>query len=483
MEYHTLNVEICVIGGGTSGLSVATAAAHMGVSVALVEAQKMGGVCLNYGCVPCKCLFTAAKLAQEIREASQFGIQVGPDVQINFSQVMSYVHSVVTALRSNGCSVPHLMQLGIKVIRGRAKFINSQTIIAGNTKITAQRFIIATGSKPVLPPIPGLKQVPFYTNETIFNLKEKPEHLLVIGGGPIGCGLAQAFLMLDTKVTVLEAFKMLPRDEKDVVEILRHYLVEKGLVIHEEVKIKCVRKIGNKIEVIFDHNGEEKNLLCSHLLVATGRSPNIDQLNLEAAGIVYTNKCIQVDKYLCTTNKNVYAIGDVIGGYQFTHVAQYQAGIVIRNVLFHMPSQVNYQMLSWVTYTDPELAHVGLNSEEAAKKYRCTRVLQWDFSQNDRALAEHKTLGKIKVVTTAHGKILGVTILGPSAGELLLPWINAIKDKKLIYTMANAMVPYPTLSEISRQVAEEFKISVENDKPYNKHSKHKVRSSKPVHMH
>lgn len=473
MEYHHVNVEICVIGGGTSGLSVATAAAHIGVTVALVEAQKMGGVCLNYGCVPCKCLFTAAKLAQDVREASQFGIQVGNDMRINFSQVMSYVHGVVAALRSNGYSVHHLMQLGIKVIRGRAKFIDPHTIVAGNNKIRAQRFIIATGSSVVLPSIPGLKQVPFYTNETIFNLKEKPKHLLVIGGGPIGCGLAQSFLMLDTKVTVLEAFKMLPRDEEDIVEILRHYLVDKGLVIHEQVEIKCVRKHEDEVEVVFKQNGEEKKLLCSHLLIATGRRANMDQLALDAAGITYSSKCIQVDKYLRTTNKNVYAIGDVAGSYQFTHVAQYQAGIVIRNVLFHLPSQVNYRMLSWVTYTDPELAHVGLSCEEAAKKYRAYKVLEWDFSHNDRALAENKTLGKIKVITTSHGKILGVTILGPSAGELLLPWINAIRDNKSIYSMANVMVPYPTLSEISKQVAEEFR----SHSHAHKHHKRKNRSA------
>jgi len=453
-----LHVDLCVIGAGSGGLSTAAVAVQMGASVALVEAGKMGGDCLNYGCVPSKSLLAAARRAQDMREAEQFGLSA-MEVSVDFSKVMAHVHGVIQTLSAND-SVERFTKLGVQVIQKPGTFKDSRTLLAGDTIIKARRFVIATGSSPAIPPIPGLEKVPFYTNETIFDVIKKPEHLIVIGGGPIGCELAQAFLLLGTRVTLLEAFNILPRDEEDLVGVLREELIKNGLTLHERVKITQVNQREGQIDIVFEKEGQQQIVTGSDLLVATGRQANIQGLNLEAAGVCYSKKGIDVNASLRTSNKYIYAIGDVVGPYQFTHMANYHAGIVIKNILFRWPAKVNYYAVPWVTYTGPELAHVGLSSREALKQFPDARVLTWDFTENDRAQAEHRTRGKIKVVTTAKGKILGVSLLGPHAGELLLPWILAVQDKKHIRTMTDVIVPYPTLSEISKRVAGEFYTSL-----------------------
>lgn len=447
-------VDICVIGAGSSGLSVAAGASQMGATVALVEAGKMGGDCLNYGCIPSKSLIAAAKAAQDFRTAEQFGIQ-STEPQVDFIKVMAHVHDVIKTISVND-SVERFTKLGVKVIQAEGKFIDDKTLAAGGETIKARRFVIATGSSPAIPPIPGLDQVSFYTNETIFDIQKKPEHLIVIGGGPIGCELAQAFLFLGSKVTVLEAFNILPRDEQDLVGMLRTHLLQQGLAIHEGLKITRVEQLENQIEIKFEKNGQEQTIHGSDLLVATGRRPNVQHLNLEAASVRYSSKGIEVNAKLKTSNKRIYAIGDVIGSYQFTHIANYHAGIVIRNILFRLPAKIDYHAIPWVTYTEPELAHVGQSVADALKENHNAKILMWDFKENDRAQTEHKTFGKIKVITNARGKILGATILGSHAGELILPWIMAIQENKSIKSMTNVIVPYPTLNEISKRVAGEF---------------------------
>lgn len=450
---ETLNVDLCVIGAGSGGLSVAAGASQMGAKVALIEAGKMGGDCLNYGCVPSKSLLAAAKTAQKCRDSAVFGVIVN-EPQIDFDKVMSYVHNVMKTISVND-SVERFTKLGVTVIQEKAEFIDKKTVKAGEKLIKARRFVIATGSSPSLPPIPGLDAVPFYTNETIFDIKQKPEHLIVIGGGPIGCELAQAFLMLGCKVTILEAFNILPRDEQDLVSILKTQLIQQKMEIKENVKIQKIIKTEKGIEITFEQNQKIETITGSNLLVATGRKPNLD-LNLPAAGIDFTPKGIKVDAKLRTSNKHVYAIGDVVGPYQFTHVANYHAGIAIKNILFRIPSKVNYSAVPWVTYTEPELAHVGLTSKEALEQNPNAKIFMSDYAENDRAQTENEIIGKIKVITDSKGYILGASILGAEAGELILPWIMAIQQKKSVRALTDVMVPYPTLNEISKKVAGEF---------------------------
>jgi pyruvate/2-oxoglutarate dehydrogenase complex dihydrolipoamide dehydrogenase (E3) component len=450
---NTLKPDICIIGGGSGGLSVAAGAVQMGASVVLIEKNKMGGDCLNDGCIPSKSLLAAAKAAQNFRISEKFGI-TAVEPRIHFQKVMQHVQSVIESLRSHD-SQERFEKLGVTVIKELGYFHDQRAVIAGKTQIKARRIVIATGSSPAIPPIPGLDKVPFYTNETIFNLKQKPDHLIVIGGGPIGCELGQAFSLLGIKVTILESKHILPHDDPDFVEILRTEL-KQTLSLHENINISECLKQNNQIEIRFTRNNQNISITGSDILIATGRNPELQHLNLEAAKIKFGPKGINVDASLRTTNKNVYAIGDIIGGYQFTHIANYHAGIVIRNILFRLPAKVDYRAIPWVTYTLPELAHVGLTNDEIKQQDPNAKEITLDFNQNDRAHTEHQTIGKIKITISRKAQILAVTILCPSAGELLLPWIYAIQHNKSIKSMTDVIVPYPTLSEISKSVAGEY---------------------------
>lgn len=446
--------DLAIIGAGSGGLSVAAAAAMLGVKVALVESDKMGGDCLNYGCVPSKSLLAAAKAANAGKIAQRFGMPVMlPDIKM--STIMQRVHKVIAAIAPHD-SVERFTKLGVKVFETSGKFIDHETLQAGDTIIRAKRFVIATGSSPAVPPIPSLHDVAYLTNETIFNLQESPSHLIVIGGGPIGCELAQAFLLLGVRVTMLEAFKILPRDEQDLVALLRDHLIDQGLTLHEGVKVVSVLNVKQHIEIVIEENGKQQTISGSHLLVAAGRRVNVEGLDLENAGVAYTPKGIEVDATLRTTNKRVYAIGDVAGGYQFTHIANYHAGIVIRNILFKLPAKVNYSAIPWVTYTDLELAHVGLSTEEAMREDPAAKVFSMDLAASDRAQAERELTGKIKIAVNKKGRVYGVSILAPHAGELLLPWIMIIREKKTLRSLTDCIVPYPTYSELSKRVAGEF---------------------------
>jgi len=446
-----VKADIAIIGAGAGGLSVAAGASQMGAKVVLIEHEKMGGDCLNYGCVPSKSLLAAAKTVQTLRDAERFGIH--PDMpDINIADVMAKVHDVIDTLSTHD-SVERFVALGVKVIQAKASFQGPSCLKAGNTLIKARRYVIATGSSPAIPPIPGLDTTPFYTNETIFDLTENPSHLVIIGGGPIGCELAQAFLMLGIKVTLLEGLHIMPRDEADLVDILRDTLIKQGLTLHEAIKVQEVKSTTHGIEVTIESDGKSCIIEGSHLLVATGRRPNLQGLNLEAANIDYTPKGIIVNPRLRTSNARVYAIGDVVGPYQFTHVAGYHAGIVLRQILFRIPAKINYSAVPWVTYTHPELAHVGLSSKDALVLDKQANVLTWDFTDNDRAQAERETIGKIKLITNRKGRVLGVSILGPHAGELITPWISMIREKRTVRAMTDVIIPYPTLSEINKQVA------------------------------
>lgn len=450
----TLQCDLAIIGAGSAGLSIAAVAAPLGLKVILIESNKMGGDCLNSGCVPSKSFIAAAKSAHHMVNAAKFGIEPHTP-QIDFNKVMNHVQDVINTIAPHD-SIERFTQLGAKVIQTHAQFIDEKTIQAGDHTIEAHQFVIATGSTAAIPPIPGLTEVPYLTNETIFNLREKPSHLIVIGGGPIGCELAQAFLYLGVKVTLLEAFTILPRDEPELVAIIRDTFKKEGLAIYEKVKVLSVHQNNSAIEINIENNGQKETITGSHLLVAAGRKANVDHLNLEKAKVAFTPKGIQVDKRLRTTNKSIFAIGDIAGPYQFTHMANYQAGIVIRNAIFKLPASVDYRAVPWVTYVYPELAHVGMTEADAINQHLNIRVLTLDLSRNDRAQTERETTGKIKIIVTQKGKILGASILGAHAGELILPWTLLIKHNKTLRDLTDTIIAYPTLSEISKQVASEF---------------------------
>ena len=455
---ETIKADICVIGAGSGGLSVAAGAQQMGADTVLLEKGKMGGDCLNYGCVPSKALLAAGHAAQRVRDAGRFGIDAGVP-KIDASRVFQHVHGAIAAIAPND-SVERFTGLGVQVIEAAGRFVDAGTVEAGGKTIKARRFVIATGSSPFVPPIPGLAYVPYYTNETVFYADALPGHLIVIGGGPIGIELAQAHRQLGAAVTVLEMFSVMPKDDPELVDVVRRKLDADGLMIREGVKISRVEKAGDGVAVILDIDGVEEKVSGSHLLVATGRRANVGDLNLEAAGVAYSAKGIDVDARLRTTNKKIFAIGDVAGGLQFTHVAGYHAGVVIKNALFRLPAKADHSCVPWVTYTAPELAQVGLTEAQAKEKHGTgIRILRWPYHENDRAQAEGETEGMIKVITTKKGVILGCGIAGPLAGELIQTWVLAMAQKIKIGGMATMIAPYPTFGEVSKRAAGSFYTS------------------------
>lgn len=448
---NPLSADLAIIGAGSGGLSVAAGAAQMGAKVVLVERDRMGGDCLNTGCVPSKALIAAGEAAHAVRHSGRFGVN-GHEPAIDFTKVHAHVHGVIAAISPHD-SVERFEGLGVEVIKDTARFTCPDRIFAGGREIIARRFVVATGSHAFVPPIAGIRDVPYLTNETVFELTEAPGHLIVIGAGPIGIELAQAHRRLGAKVTVLEALTMMPKDDPEAVAIVRAQIAAEGIALHEGVAVKRVVREGNSIAVAIEEAGRERTVAGTHLLIAAGRRPNTADLGLGQAGIEHDAKGIKVDQRLRTTNKRVFAIGDVAGGYQFTHMAGYHAGIVIRNALFNLPAKVDYRAVPWVTYADPELAHVGMTESAAQAKDPAAKVLKWPFAENDRAQAERATDGFIKAVIGKGGVIVGATIVGRHAGELILPWVLAVQKRLKVADMASIIAPYPTLSEVSRRVA------------------------------
>ena len=440
--------DLCVIGAGSGGLAVAAGAAQMGAEVVLVERGAMGGDCLNFGCVPSKSLLAAARIADLGRRGAELGVAYARP-QIDFAAVADSVQRVVAAIAPND-SVERFEGLGVRVLCAEARFTSPRTVRAGNVEIRPRRFVIATGSHPAIPPIRGLDDVPYLTNETIFANRRLPEHLIVIGGGPIGIEMAQAHCRLGARVTVFDVGPLLPRDDPELTSILGERLSADGIVCRPKVEIAGIERAERTLTV---HLATGERITGSHLLVAAGRRPSIETLDLAAAGIAATAEGISVDARLRTTNRRAFAIGDVAGGPQFTHVALYHAGVVIRNALFRIPAKVDYRALPWVTFTDPELAQVGLTEAAARAVEQAPRVLRWPFAENDRAQTERETRGLVKIVTSSNGRILGASILGAGAGDLILPWALAISQKLKISALANLIVPYPTRGEAGKRAA------------------------------
>ena len=450
---EVLTPDLCIIGAGSGGLSVAAGAVQMGASVVLIERAKMGGDCLNYGCVPSKALLAAGHAAQ--RDGAAFGITT-PEGQVDYQAVHDHVHDVIAGIAPHD-SVERFESLGVTVIQAEGRFVDSRTLEAGGTTIKARRFVVATGSGPMVPPIPGLDGVPYLTNETLFDLTERPDHLIVIGGGPIGCELAQAQRHLGADVTVLEMATIMPKDDPDLVDIVRQQLLSDGVTLKEGAQVTGVSGTGGAVTVTVKTEAGDEQITGTHLLVAAGRKPHIDALNLDAAGVAHSPKGIDVNAGLKTSNKRIYAIGDAAGGLQFTHVAGYHAGVIIKSALFRLPAKADHSAVPWVTYTDPELAQVGLTEAEARTKHGDdVRVLTWPYQENDRARAERQTSGLVKAIVTKKGKILGAGIAGPQAGELIQTWVLALSQDLKIGAIATMIAPYPTLGEVNKRAAGSF---------------------------
>ncbi len=451
-ENKELRPDICVIGAGPGGLSVAAAAAAFDVNAVLIEMGRMGGESLNRGSVPVQALIAAAERANAARTGTRFGIKTGR-FSVDFAAVNAHVRDVVGTLAPNAAR-ERLAGLGVHVIAGEACFTDPRTVAVGDVTIRARRFVIATGSSSVMPAIPGLLGAPYLTDETVFDLAEIPRHLIVIGAGPVGLELAQAFRRLGSEVTVLEAATPLAGADPEGAAVVLDALDREGIKLRTGVEITKIGRALSRIQVVLTAQDSVETIEGSHLLVTTGRRPNVEDLNLDAARIRTSPQGgVILDKYLRTTNKRVYAVGDVAGGPNATHVAHYHAGLVIRHLLFGAPVKMDHEIIPWATFTDPQLAHVGLLEHEARAHSGVIRVLRWPYRENDRAQVERATDGHIKVVTDRTGEILGVTIVGPRAAESLTAWTLAISQKLNIRALAGLVVPYPTYAEVGKRAA------------------------------
>jgi len=426
-----IETDICVIGAGSGGLSVAAGAVQMGARVVLLEGHRMGGDCLNYGCVPSKALLHGARAGMD------------------WAQAHEHVHKTIATIAPHD-SVERFEGMGVRVLSHYGSFLNPREVQAGDTVIRARRFVIATGSSPFVPPVPGLDGVPYETNETIFDLKQAPTHLLIIGGGPIGMEMAQAHRRLGCEVTVIEGAKALGKDDPELAQVVLENLRAEGIAIEEGAMAAQVRGKAGAVEVEVKDGRVFKG---SHLLVAVGRRPNTERLNLDAAGVEPTRGGIKVDDGLRTTNRRVYAIGDVAAGLQFTHVAGYHAGVIIRSMLFGLRSRAKVSHIPWVTYTDPELAQVGLSEADARAAHGAgLEVVRFAFSGNDRAIATQQTGGVVKAMVVK-GRPVGVSIVGPGAGELINLWALVLANNLKMSAVAAMVAPYPTMGEINKRVA------------------------------
>lgn len=439
--------DIGVIGAGSAGLSLAAGASQLGLKVVLFEAHEMGGDCLNFGCVPSKALIAAAHAAHAVRHAGRFGVSVPGGFAVDYAKVRAHVKGTIAAI-APADSQERFEGLGVTVVRARAKFVGPRTVEAGGTRYDARKWAIATGSRASIPPIPGLAELAPLTNETVFELAQAPAHLVVIGGGPIGCELAQAHARLGTRVTLLEAAPaILLKEDPEAAGYVRDALLRDGVVIREGVKIA---RADAPATLVLD--GGER-IEASHVLVAAGRKPNLDGLGLDAAGVAFDAKGIKVDARLRSTNKDVLALGDCAGGLQFTHVAGWHAGIAIRNLCFKIPAKADPRAIPRVTFTDPEIAHVGMTEADAKAAGIEFRLARWALHENDRAQAEGETHGMAKIVADRKGRVLGATLVAPRAGEMIGAWTIAVEKGLSLAAMAGSVVAYPTMAEIGKRAA------------------------------
>lgn len=449
MSRRRLTVDIAVIGAGSGGLSVAAGAAQLGLKVVLFEQGEMGGDCLNYGCVPSKALIAAASAAHAARTGGRLGISSSAP-QVDFAAVMAHVRRTIETIAPVD-SQERFEGLGVTVIREAAGFLGPREVGSDSVAVTARKVVIATGSRARRPVIPGLDHVPYLTNETVFDLAALPKRLIVLGGGPIGVELGQAFRRLGSVVTLVEAEAILGREDPEAAAVVVAQLQADGVEVLSGARVVSVER---GPVIVVDVGGVQRRIEADQLLVAVGREPSIQGLNLEAAGIAYDARGIRTDRTLRTSNRRVFAVGDVAGRGQFTHLAGAHAGLVVRKAIFGMPVNADALVVPRVTYCDPEIAAVGVTEAEARATHGDdVRVVEFPFTENDRAQAEGDTRGFGKLVTTRGGKVLGVTLVGAHASDLIQTWSLALSAGLKLSAMTGMISPYPTRGEIGKRLA------------------------------
>jgi pyruvate/2-oxoglutarate dehydrogenase complex dihydrolipoamide dehydrogenase (E3) component len=449
--------DLGILGGGAAGLSAAAGAAQFGAKTILVEkANRLGGDCLHFGCVPSKTLIRTAGVWSLARRAREFGLPEVDLPPVSLAAVMERVSSVIDKIQEHD-SPERFCRLGAAVRFGSPRFIDDHSVSVDGDRLTARSWIVATGSSPSLPPVEGLADVPYWTNETVFSQKELPGHLMVLGGGPIGVEMAQAFRRLGSKVTIVEyADQVLSPEDPDIAGIVRGRLEAEGARILTGTKALSVASHGSSVQVRLaplKEEGDAWTIEGDALLVAAGRKANVEGLELSAAGVAFSPRGVPADARMRTNVPHIYACGDVNGVFPFTHVAGYEAGIALANAVLRLPRKADYTNVPWCTYTDPEVASVGLNEKRAKASGVEYRVLEAPFREVDRALAEGETEGKIKVLVTPSGNLLGCQIAGHRAGELIHEWVAAINGRVKLSTLAGAIHAYTTLAEISKKAA------------------------------
>jgi pyruvate/2-oxoglutarate dehydrogenase complex dihydrolipoamide dehydrogenase (E3) component len=447
--------DMGVIGGGAAGLTVTSGAAQLGAKTLLVEKEKeLGGDCLHFGCVPSKTLIKTAHVYHQMKNAKAFGLPQVEVPPVDFDQVSKRIKSVISIIQKHD-SEERFCNLGAKVEFGDPKFIDEHTIQLNGKALSAKYWVIATGSSPAFPPIEGLDKTPYITNKEIFYLDHLPESIIILGGGPIGTEMGQAFNRLGTKVYIVDrGGQILGKEDKDMADGVMNVMRSEGVVFHLNSSIEATKDLGRHKEVVIKNaEGKTIRLKAETILVSMGRSANVQELGLEDIGVKFDKRGIKVDKRLRTNHKHIYAAGDVNGGFQFTHAAGYEGGIVISNAIFHLPRKTDYTFLPWCTYSDPELASIGMNEKTAQAAGIDYAVWTEEFQNNDRSLAEGEKVGKIKMILNEKEKPVGVQILGPRAGDLISEWVATLNGKVKLSTLASAVHPYPTIGEINKKVA------------------------------
>lgn len=446
--------DIGVIGGGAAGLTVASGASQLGMKTVLIErTPKLGGDCLHTGCVPSKTLIRTAAVYHDMQQATRFGLPGVILPPVDMSKINARIKEVIDSIQVHD-SEERFCGLGVKVLFGQAQFEDEHVVDCSGTRLSAKFWVLATGSEPAPPPVPGLTGVDYLTNENLFNLDALPGALTVLGGGPIGCEMAQAFNRLGSKVHIIQRnCQLLSAEDEDMAKVVQDALEDEGVQLALCANTSMVRCVPGGVEVEYERDGKSHTIKTEQLLVAAGRKPSVDDLKLENCGVEYDHRGVKVDNRLRTSQKHIFAAGDVLGRYQFTHAAGYEGGIVISNVVFRLPRKADYTWLPWCTYTEPELASVGMNEKRAkAAGIECSVVTE-DLGDNDRARAEGGIHGKIKLVLDRKEKPIGVQIVGNHAGELIGQWVTALNGKVSLSNMASAIQPYPTVAEINKRVA------------------------------
>lgn len=450
--------DVIILGGGSAGIVSGVMASGLKLRVLLIEKFRMGGECLNTGCVPSKALLHAARTARSLRTAGSVGLKSSAVTREDAAGVMQWVRSTIDRVRTADASEELLRQYGAEIQQGDARFEDPHTLELNGRRLRASHFILATGSRPVVPDIPGLREAGYYTNQTIFAMDAIPSSLLVVGGGPIGVEMAQAFQLLGSQVTLVQsADRLLPRDDSEPARLLEQYLREDGVDIRMNASVTAVRQDENQRIATLTQDRQTDEVRCEAILLGVGRAPNVAGLNLEAAGVRVEKDRVPTDGALRTSAAHIYACGDLLGEYQFSHMAEYEARTAVRNIAFPGSARISLRVVPWTTFTDPELAHVGLTEEEACRQGIACDVLRQPFAQDDRALADNAPRGLVKVLTRGvRGEILGAHILGERAGELIQEWVFAMEHGHGVRDIADLIHVYPTLTMASQHAAQRW---------------------------